>query len=316
MDVIIVNYNTCQHLRDCLRAVCGEAPSQVTVVDSASSDGSVEMVRAEFPQVRVLANRENLGYGASVNAAAKDLGAPYFLALNADTKLLPETLRPLRAYLEENPRVAVVGPKLTHMDGRLQRSARRFPGTAAWLVDNHTIGGCFSATPVLRNLLLNAWSYSRPRRVPWVTGAALAVRREAFEEVQGFDESYYMYFEEVDLCWRLMVAGWETHFAPVARVAHVGGASTKQRSSEMAFQYVSSAMRFYQRRYHPVRVALAAGIMRIDLLWQMFRDATRRRAAIHGAERQALIDDLATRRKLLLRFGGPPWVSMSDGPTS
>src|SRR5262249_11131009 len=150
----------------------------------------------------------------------------YVLLLNSDTLLAPGALAALAQYLDAHPRAAIAGPRLRNADGSLQPSCHPFLGTMQSFLEKSVVARALARLPVVRDhyLLVNS-SHAAPRVVPWVLGAALAIRRSAFDQVGGFDESFFLYAEEVDLCYRLKAAGWEVHFAPVTDVVHVGGAS-------------------------------------------------------------------------------------------
>jgi N-acetylglucosaminyl-diphospho-decaprenol L-rhamnosyltransferase len=294
----IVNYNTCEHLRTCLAAVESEAPSQVIVVDNASSDGSAEMVRAHYPWVMLHANKTNLGFGAAANQAIASCTAKYVLLLNSDTLLPTGALQALGAYLDLHPRAAIVGPRLVNPDGTLQASCYPFPTPLHTFLENSTsailLGRLIRRhVPVLRNSYLRTWPHSSARVVPWVKGAALAIRREAFDAVGGFDESFFMYFEDADLCYRLQAAGWQVHFAPVTTVVHVGGASTVQRRTDMAVQLLASTLRFYQRHSSALRLAGVVVIVRSLMLARIIGDTARLSVTRDTSERARIAEDRA-----------------------
>jgi GT2 family glycosyltransferase len=231
--VAIVNYNTREHLHACLATVQLEAPSEVVVVDNASSDGSTEMVRADYPWVALHANKTNLGYGAAANQAIASCSAEYVLLLNSDTLLQAGALMALSGYLDLHPHAAIVGPHLVEADGTLQASCYPFPTPLNTFLENSTSAILLGRLirrhiPLLRNFYLRTWPHTSARVVPWLKGAALAIRRTAFDAVGGFDESYFMYFEDADLCYRLNAAGWKVHFVPITTVVHIGGASTSR----------------------------------------------------------------------------------------
>ena len=264
LQVCIVNYNTRDHLRACLDALSAEpADRAVIVVDNASPDGSAEMVRQEFPSVHLIANTVNQGFGAAANQAIAACRSPYLLLLNGDTRVLPGALRSLAGYLDRYPRAALVGPRLLNSDGTLQRSCRRFPGSLLWLLDNQ-IGGRLARSLGFRRML-HTWEHDRPRPVPWVIGAALAMRVEAIRKVGGFDPGYFLYCEEIDLCMRLWKSGWEVHFTPDASIAHVGGGSTPGDRRSLDRHMTESTLRFYRLHYGTVRAALLQMLLRARL---------------------------------------------------
>lgn len=269
--VVIVNYNTREFLRSCLATVQLEAPSEVVVVDNASSDGSVEMVQADYPWAVLYANKTNLGYGAAANQAIARCTAKHVLLLNSDTLLPVGALQALSTYLDRHPRAAIVGPRLVNSDGTLQASCYPFPGPLDTFLENSTcaifIGRLIRRyVPGIRRLYLRTWPHDYPRIVPWVKGAALAIRREAFNAVGGFDESYFMYFEDADLCCRLRKVGWEVHFAPVTTVVHVGSASTAHYRADMAAQLLHSTDQFYQRHSSRLSIAFMSVIVKSLML--------------------------------------------------
>lgn len=262
MDVVVVSFNAREHLRACLASVEPEAEGAVVVVDGSSTDGSAEMVEAEHPLVR-LVRSANLGYGALANRGVAETGAGLVLLLNGDTVLRPGAVRALGAYLDAFPRAGLAGPRLLNPDGSLQPSCFPFLTPLQILLTMTPLNELVGSVPGLRERHLPTSSHDAAGPVPWLKGAALAIRRVAFEDVDGFDESYFMYFEELDLAYRLRAAGWETHFTPAVAVVHHGGASTSQQPGPMAEQLYDSLLRFAARHYSRrrlagVRLALAA----------------------------------------------------------
>ena len=298
--VVIVNYNTRENLRECLAAVLLQATDQIIVVDNASSDGSVEMVRACFPTVTLHDNVWNRGYGAAANQAIFSCTADYLLLLNSDTVVHTGTIQALTTYLNHHPEVAIVGPRLLNPDGTLQPSCYAFPGTLKWYLHYEVSGQLIRRVPILGKHQQRTFPHTQPQAVPWVMGAALAIRREAFEAVGGFDESYFMYCEETDLCYRLRTKGWQVHFAPVATVTHVGQASTKQYRTKMAVQHIASRLLFYQRHYSTLRCRVLAVLMRGNVLARLLFDSYRRRFVCDTSQSGAMAEDIAAWRSILL----------------
>ena len=259
VTVAVVNYNTLNLLRSCLTSAVAEHPAVIIVVDNASPDGSAAMVADEFPSVTLLANEENVGYGAAANQAMKRIETPYMLLLNADTFITPGGVQSLSKYLDEHPNVGMVGPRLLNLDGSVHPSCFPFPGSMRWAVDNDDVGRLVAHVPGVRNRAFRTWPHDRSRRVPWVMGAALCIRREAADAVAGFDPDFFMYHEESDLAYRMADAGWETHFTPDASVIHVGGASTVQVKAEMTEALFASTERFHRKHYDGLQLAAASG---------------------------------------------------------
>lgn len=244
ISVVIVNWNACDLLRHCLASIDanrGSLPIEVIVVDSASSDDSVQMVDREFPQVKLVTSQQNLGYAGGNNLGAKGAGGRYLLILNPDTEIIADALQQMVAYLDAHPSVGVVGPRLFLPDGSIQRSCRRFPQLATaffqsplgwrWFPDNrfdrlHYMSECFEDEPV---------------SVEWLVGAALMIRREAWQAVGTFDDQFFLYSDEVDWCHRCQDAGWEIHYLPSSKINHHQGGTTDRVA-------VSARVHFYRSR--------------------------------------------------------------------
>lgn len=261
--VVVVSYNTRPLLRRCLASVMAAGASRIVVVDNGSTDGSPELVEAEYPTVTLIRDPSNPGFGAAANRALERCTEPYALVLNADTELAGGALASLAAHLDARPRCGLAGPRIVGPDGRLQPSAFHYPTPIHVLLSETPLGPVLRRLPLLGRWYLRAWSHDRTRRVPWVRGAALALRMAAMEEVGGFDPGYRMYFEETDLCLRLARAGWDVELAPVAEVVHVGGASTAQHPWAMQRLYYESLRRFYDRHYGPPRRRALEGVLRV-----------------------------------------------------
>ena len=263
MGVAIISYNTAPLLRRCLTSVVAHARGPALVVDNESSDGSAELVRQEFPRI-ALRVQENRGYGAAANRAIAELQTRYVLLLNADTELTSGTLEALVTYLDNHATVGMAGPRLVTAAGIFDPSAHAFPRPLALLLQESGLKRLF------RLGHRNEW---RARSADWILGAALVIRREAFRAVGGFDEGYFLYQEEVDLCYRLQEAGWEIHYAPVATVLHVGGASTSQRRAENFGHFVRSTQRFARLRLSPASAVGVRAVLAAVLAGRLARDA-------------------------------------------
>jgi N-acetylglucosaminyl-diphospho-decaprenol L-rhamnosyltransferase len=305
LSIVIVNFNTRDHLRACLRTVETQSADAIVVVDNGSSDGSVDMVGRDFPDVIVHVDRANPGYGAAANRGMSRCPDADVLLLNSDTRLAPGAVRALRAYLDGHPTAGIVGPRLVYPDGRLQQSCFPFPSPLRPPCARDPFAGVVRHIPLVRERYLATWSHSRARVVPYVMGAAMAIRRAAFDAVGGFDPSFFMYAEETDLCYRLRKSGWETHFAPVTDVVHVGGASTRQRRAVMLEQLNISSMRFYRRHYSGIRLTQARLCICCGMALRLLRDSTRYVMAADVAQRRELAENVSVWRRALLGHSAP-----------
>jgi N-acetylglucosaminyl-diphospho-decaprenol L-rhamnosyltransferase len=300
MAVVVVSHDTRELLRDCLESVTAEDPAELIVADTGSRDGSAEMVRREFPEAVLLADGGNPGFGAAANQAVAACSSPFVLLLNADTRVGAGTLKAVARHLRRNPRAAVVGPRLANPDGSLQVSCFPFLGTFQLMLEKTPAARWLARVPVLRNhWLLSCSGHDRSRVVPWVLGAAMAIRREAFEAIGGFDPSYFMYSEEIDLCFRFKAAGWQVHFTPAGLVVHVGGASTGQRRPEMAVRQVASSKLFYRRHYSRPRVLALETMIGAAMLGRWVRDGLRLRLTRDEGQKRRLAEDISIWRRTL-----------------
>jgi GT2 family glycosyltransferase len=230
VTVAIVSWNTRDLLRRCLESFATEVDSgccEVWVVDNASDDGSAEMVREEFPWVRLEASGENLGFGPAINLVANRTQTPWIGIANADIALQPGAIDALLDAAASDPGAGAIAPRLILPDGSTQHSVFAFPTIGSTLVVASGAGRLVKPLGE-RNLLLGMFDAERPRRVPWAIAAFLLVRREAWEAIGGFDEHQWMYAEDLDIGWRLHKAGWATRYEPRARVEHESSASTEQ----------------------------------------------------------------------------------------
>ena len=270
LSVVVVNWNVRDLLRRCLHSICA-APSpvlEVIVVDNASSDGSVEMVRAEFPQVTPIANADNRGFPAANNQGLAVVRGRYVMTLNPDTEIVGDALERMVAYLDVHPEVGALGPQLLNADGSIQSSRRRFPTFATAAFESTWLQG-IAPRGVLRRFYVDDVPPDRTQEVDWVTGACIVVRREVLDRVGGFDEGFFMYSEELDWCKRIKSAGWKIAYLPEARVIHHVGKSSEQAVAARHIRFQTSKVHFF-RKHHS---ALTAEALRVLLLamyvWQI-----------------------------------------------
>lgn len=257
VSVIVVNFNTGDETVACIASALhdlGTVPSEVIVVDNASTDGSAALLRGDSA-VTVIANDTNCGFGAAINQAAKITQAPLLWILNPDCRVLPGAYRALLDTLERHSECAIAAPQLLNADGSVQASARGEPDAWTGLFGRHgLLTKYFPASGgARRNLLADDLVASgvESAEVPWVMGAAMLVRREPFDRVGRFDERYFLYWEDADLCRRLRIAGFTTRYVPRARVRHPGGTSAKTASRLAIRAFHESAYRYYST--HVVR---------------------------------------------------------------
>jgi len=220
------------------------------VVDNASTDGSQEMVRSRFPQVKLISNSTNAGFAKAQNQALRAAAGRYILMLNPDSEL-PEAdaLAKVSAYLDENPDVAIMGLRVLNPDGSLQFSARRFPTIGAALFRHTLLGRLFPKNRFVREYVMADWDHSQARDVDWVSGCAMVLRHEAIERIGLLDERFYMYVEDVDICYRAWQAGLKVRYFPFATCIHRIGAASDKDPHRMIYHFHRSMFRFYLKHY-------------------------------------------------------------------
>jgi GT2 family glycosyltransferase len=314
--IVIVNWNVRDLLRRCLHSILsplpvgegpgvrsdsplplGEGPGvrlEVIVVDNASTDGSVEMLRTEFPQVSVIASDRNLGFAAGNNLALRQLQvgrcqapgsevarsgdrpqrvspnlqpsnlqpATYVLLLNPDTEVVGDALATMVGYLDAHPSVGVVGPMLRYPDGSIQPSRRRFPTLATAFLESTLLEQWFPNNFAARRYRMADTPDDATQPVDWLVGACLMVRRQAVEQAGLLDEGFFMYSEELDWCRRIKAAGWDIVYLPAAQVIHHEGRSSQQVVPARHLNFQRSKLRYF-RKYHG---SVAATGLRLFLL--------------------------------------------------
>jgi N-acetylglucosaminyl-diphospho-decaprenol L-rhamnosyltransferase len=270
VDAVVVSYNVSDLVLRCISALRADGIARVVVVDSASSDGSAATVRREEPDVDLVALSTNVGFGAAVNRAVGRTSSPYVLIVNPDVVVEPGSTKALVEVLESQPDVAIAAPRVETTDGRLYESARRFP-TLSDALGHAFLYFVWPTNPFSRRYRMTDWDHG-PADVDWVAGTHLLVRRSAWDAIGGFDERFFMYMEDVDLCRSLGRAGWRIRYEPAARVIHGIGRSTDQTPYRMIRIHHVSMYRYAEKTWEGPRRALlplvaGALTLRTGLAW-------------------------------------------------
>ncbi|MGI9120738.1 MAG: glycosyltransferase family 2 protein [Acidimicrobiales bacterium] len=268
---VVVSYNVSDLVLACIASLRDDGIERVVVVDNASTDGSADAVRSHEPEVEVLALPRNLGFGAAANRGVARTSSRYVAIMNPDVVVEPGSTKALVDALEGDPGLALVGPRVETPEGALYPSARTFPALtdAAGHAFFHFV---WPDNPFSRRYRMLDWDHAAAADVDWVAGTYLLARRRAWDEVGGFDEAFFMYLEDVDVCWRLGQAGWRTGYEPGARVTHAIGRSTDQTPYRMIAAHHRSLLRYAaktttgQRRLLLPLIALAL-VVRTVLAW-------------------------------------------------
>ena len=316
LTVCILSWNTRELLRRCLQSIysptaaaVGQAWNgagrpltgdegetityEVIVVDQESLDQSADMVEAEFPQVRLIRQKPNLGFAGGNNLAFHHARGRHFLLLNSDTVVRPGMFTSLVEYADNHLQVGLLGPKVLNPDGSLQASCRRFPTMGAGLLRNTPLSLFFRRSRAVRDYLMEDFKHDQPRDVDWLSGCCVLARRTLYEQIGGLDDEYFMYFEDVDWSMRAHQGGWQVVYYPGPTVIHEVGRSTDKAVKRMIVRHHRSAYRFFVKHYPAWqrphrRVILATGLamrlvmvlmrnqlLRIKLRWSQWRNRSR-----------------------------------------
>jgi GT2 family glycosyltransferase len=275
VSVSIVHHQGLEMLRDCLQSIFTETRDldfEVIVVDNVSDDGAVEMIAADFPQVQVLKNTERHGFGHNQNTGIRACKGEYIFIYNDDTLLHKNALRILCDFLDQNPKVGLVGPRLVNADGSLQLSCYKFPGPSRYIWENLLLSAAFPDSTVFGDY--RNWQHDAVREVDFVIGAAMLVRRAVVEQVGLFDERFFMYAEETDWQIRIKKAGWQIKLCPDSVVTHLGGQSSEGTKDRQFCEFNSSAVKLIQKHYGAVgamvqRFAMIFGSLIRIFIWSV-----------------------------------------------
>ena len=265
LSIIIVNWNTRALLKKCLESIYDQMQNrsfEIIVVDNASADNSADMVRKDFPEVRLIENRENAGFGRANNQGYAISSGKYLLLLNPDTEILDHAADTLMAFMHDNEKAGVCGPKCIHPDGTVQVSWAYFPSLKTIFTNNVSFKDALSMFGIFKRLFGTKAEYSDagftvseviPRkRVDYVLGQCMLTRRSIIEKTGLFDDDVFMYEEEPDLCYRVLQAGFETWFVPEAAIIHHERQSIGQIRDPLKTDlqwFVSARSHFFRKHY-------------------------------------------------------------------
>lgn len=248
-SAIIVSYNTRDLLRECLQSLTDSTPDnfEIFVVDNASGDGSPDMIREEFPGVTLLANTENLGFAAANNQAFRNSSGEYIFLLNPDARVEKDAVHRMLAFMNTHPGCGICGGQIYTPEGKKAPSARSFPCTLHKFFTLFGLNARFPTSRIFGQPDMTWLSGHVPTPVDWVPGTFTCLRRSMLESIGFFDERYYLYYEETDLCLKAGQNNWQVFYLPQAAVWHVGGASSKTRA-DMEFHNAGSQLLLFRLR--------------------------------------------------------------------
>jgi len=256
LSVIIVNYNTGSLTSACLESILKQGlpfKLDLIVVDNASSDESVSFLRSDFPEVKVIANETNDGFGAGVNIGLKEAKGDYQLILNPDVIVLPGALEDMVDYMEDNQEVGILGGKLVSPNGDLQYSCFRYYRPMTIVYRRTWLGKMTRGKREIDHFLMKDFDHRTPRDVDWLMGSCLMVRDKVVNKIGGMDERFFMYFEDVDWCRRVWEVGWRVRYFPKARFSHYYQRGSQKGgwfgllTNRVAREHIKSALKYFAK---------------------------------------------------------------------
>lgn len=274
VSIIIVSWNVRDLLDKCLASLCkaqSERDSpliEIIVVDSASEDGSMDMVRRKYPQAAVLPQKENIGFTRGNNIGLAHARAPYFLLLNPDTELGDDALLQMLDYMDQHPDVGILGPHTLNTDGSHQSTRRRFPTLMTGLFESTWLSA-YAPTSVETHYRMLNTADDAILEADWVQGSAMMARRELYAAIGGLDEGFVMYSEELDWCKRAKAAGWKVVYHGQALITHHGGKSSQQAVAFQQIQFHTSKLRYFRKHHGYSHYLLLRAVIWLQFLWQL-----------------------------------------------
>jgi GT2 family glycosyltransferase len=255
LSIVVVNYNVKNLLKKCLESIFKyekDIEFEVMVVDNNSKDHSQEMLKRDFPQVKLTENKRNLGFSRACNQGIKQSRGRYILLLNPDTEFTSGGFKKMIDFMDSKPEVGICGPKMINKEGKLQFSCRSFPSYLTAISSSQSIlNRIFPENFLSQKYLLKEKDHSQSSEVDWVSGSCLLAKREMLEKVGLLDERFYMYVEDVDLCHRAKKSGFSVFYFPLVVVIHHIGKSTQKRKFAMLLEHHRSMYYFYKKHHNP-----------------------------------------------------------------
>lgn len=248
ISIIVISFNGAAFIDECLRTIIvsiGTIPNQIIVVDNGSTDDTLAIIRSRFPKVTVIANEKNRGFAAAVNQGLDTASGEFILLLNQDVRVQGDSIPRLMKRLKEDFHIGVIGPKFVSLEGRLLKSARAFPRRRDLLFELCGLSYFSPRSKIFSRWKMGWFNHEEEREVEQPMGAAMMFRRSLVEEVGRFDESFPIFFNDVDFCRRVVEAGYRNLYYPEAVIEHFVGGSTSRRRAAMIFESHRSMYRYF-----------------------------------------------------------------------
>ncbi|MBU2540549.1 MAG: glycosyltransferase family 2 protein [Candidatus Omnitrophica bacterium] len=270
ISIGIVSCNNREILRRCIKSIyatCQDTDFEVIVVDNNSSDRSQEMLVDEFPEVRIIENKQNLGFAKSVNQAIRQARGKFLFLGNEDIIFSPDCLRSMTEYMKANPKVGILGPKIINEKGTTEMSFNKKCSNIIRCILDNLFFYSYLRAHLVEKYLIKKFSplvkkgLQEIKQVAWVSGAAFLLRKSATEKVGLMDESFFMYCEDEDFGCRMTNAGWQVHFFPRGVITHSRGSSTQKSPVNFTFEATKSQVIFYRKRYNRIALVLVKALL-------------------------------------------------------
>lgn len=262
LSIIIISYNSKQFIQACLNSLLASASrlaGEIIVVDNASQDESADLIRTNFPKVKLICNSINLGYAKACNQGIKEAKGRYIFILNPDTELSRGSLEAVIRFMDEHPRCGILGPKLLDKDAKIQFSCRAFPSYSTAFFNRYSLlTKMFPRSKYADRYLKTNWQHDTVEEVDWVSGAAMMLRKDCLDDTGNFDEGFFMYCEDVDICKRAKDKGWQVIYYPYIEFMHFIAGSIRNTSHLTIIWHHRSIWRYYKK------------YLKANILWDAF----------------------------------------------
>jgi GT2 family glycosyltransferase len=251
LNIVIVSYNSASLLEECLDSIFKYPPRQnygIIVVDNNSTDGSQELVRKKYPEVELIINTSNIGFAAANNIAIESTNSDFILLLNSDCQVYKDSLDEMINFIDNTAEAGIIGPKIINSDGSIQYSCRKFPS----IIDaglHSILVNIVPDNPVSRKYKLADINRENPFAVDWVSGSCMLIRRQALVDTGFMDENYFMYVEDIDICFQMWNKNWKVFYYPHAEILHHTGGSTNTGKVAASIRMQKSIFYFFRKNY-------------------------------------------------------------------
>lgn len=268
--IVIVSYNTRDLLCECIDSITSETRSshEIIVVDNASSDNTMEMLKTRYPAIKRIGNKSNAGFASANNQGFQIANGRYFLMLNPDTLVIDGAIDKLKKFMDDHPDIGICGPKNIDSKGGLQHNCDHFPGLISDLSCYLKLNTIFTNSRIFNRSQMKYWDYGSIQRVDRLMGCSMMVRSELYRLMHGLDERFFMYFEETDFCRRAASAGYPAFFYPDADIVHYGGQSVNPRDTaapKTALKFFLPSKYYFFRKHHGITVESLSRVL--DLIY-------------------------------------------------